>query len=160
LTEDVEIAEERLGDRGRVLLRASGTEPVIRVMVEAPTHEEAAEIAGHLAADTILVLEEDGAVTGCVLAKVHGARGYFGLLSVDPARQGGGRARRLIEAAEAHCRDAGCTVMDINVVNLRDELPAFYRRFGYVETGVEAWPGDATSRLKRPAHFIRFAKAL
>lgn len=47
---DVAAAEERLGDRGRVLLRASGTEPVIRVMVEAPTHEEAAEIAGHLAA--------------------------------------------------------------------------------------------------------------
>jgi len=47
---DVATAEARLGDRGRVLLRASGTEPVIRVMVEAPTHEEAAEIAGHLAA--------------------------------------------------------------------------------------------------------------
>ncbi|MCU1369725.1 MAG: glmM [Ilumatobacteraceae bacterium] len=47
---DVAAAEQRLGERGRVLLRPSGTEPVIRVMVEAPTHEEAAEIAGHLAA--------------------------------------------------------------------------------------------------------------
>ena len=50
LAADVAAAEERLGDRGRVLLRPSGTEPLIRVMVEAPTHEEAAEIAGHLAA--------------------------------------------------------------------------------------------------------------
>ena len=49
LAADVAAAEERLGDRGRVLLRPSGTEPVIRVMVEAPTHEEAAEVAGHLA---------------------------------------------------------------------------------------------------------------
>ncbi len=47
---EVAAAEGRLGERGRVLLRPSGTEPVIRVMVEAPTHEEAAEVAGHLAA--------------------------------------------------------------------------------------------------------------
>jgi phosphoglucosamine mutase len=50
LQPEVDAATARLGDRGRVLLRASGTEPVIRVMVEAPTHEEAAEVAGHLAA--------------------------------------------------------------------------------------------------------------
>ena len=31
------------------LLRASGTEPLIRVMVEAPTHDEAAEVAARLA---------------------------------------------------------------------------------------------------------------
>jgi len=34
-------AEERLGETGRVLLRPSGTEPVVRVMVEAATHEQA-----------------------------------------------------------------------------------------------------------------------
>ncbi len=49
VADDVAAAEDRLGERGRVLLRPSGTEPVIRVMVEAPTHEEAAEIAAHLA---------------------------------------------------------------------------------------------------------------
>ena len=37
------VAEEEaaLGDRGRILLRPSGTEPIVRVMVEAPTHDEA-----------------------------------------------------------------------------------------------------------------------
>lgn len=29
---------ERLGDEGRILVRKSGTEPVLRVMVEAATH--------------------------------------------------------------------------------------------------------------------------
>ena len=38
--EAVRIVRERLGKRGRVLLRESGTEPVIRVMCEAPTGEE------------------------------------------------------------------------------------------------------------------------
>jgi phosphoglucosamine mutase len=39
--EAVRAAEESLGDRGRVLVRASGTEPLVRVMVEAPSQEEA-----------------------------------------------------------------------------------------------------------------------
>jgi phosphoglucosamine mutase len=38
-------AEEALGARGRVLVRASGTEPLIRVMVEAETEEEATKHA-------------------------------------------------------------------------------------------------------------------
>jgi len=37
----VRRAEAALGERGRVLVRASGTEPLVRVMVEAPTEDEA-----------------------------------------------------------------------------------------------------------------------
>ncbi len=46
------IAEEEaaLGDTGRVLLRPSGTEALVRVMVEAPTEELARDVAGRLAA--------------------------------------------------------------------------------------------------------------
>ena len=48
---DAVAAEEAaLGDHGRVLLRPSGTEPVVRVMVEAPTQEQADAIAHRLAA--------------------------------------------------------------------------------------------------------------
>ena len=42
--------ERRLGQRGRVLLRPSGTEPVVRVMVEAPTHDEAERAADEIIA--------------------------------------------------------------------------------------------------------------
>jgi phosphoglucosamine mutase len=46
----VRVAEDALGDRGRVLVRASGTEPVVRVMVEAPTDGEARRVAETIAA--------------------------------------------------------------------------------------------------------------
>jgi phosphoglucosamine mutase len=47
---DVEAAVAELGASGRVLLRPSGTEPLVRVMVEAPTQEQAETIAERLAA--------------------------------------------------------------------------------------------------------------
>ncbi len=46
----VRAAEDRLGDKGRVLLRKSGTEPLVRVMIEAENDELARELAESLAA--------------------------------------------------------------------------------------------------------------
>ena len=47
---EVRAVEAELGDHGRVLLRPSGTEPLIRVMVEAPTHAQAEAAADRLVA--------------------------------------------------------------------------------------------------------------
>jgi phosphoglucosamine mutase len=54
-TDDAELAaavaveQDKLGDTGRVLLRPSGTEPLVRVMVEAASSEEATAVAERLA---------------------------------------------------------------------------------------------------------------
>lgn len=49
LQSEVAAAEAKLGETGRVLLRPSGTEPLVRVMVEAESHHLATEVAEHLA---------------------------------------------------------------------------------------------------------------
>ena len=52
ISKAVNQAKEQLGTDGRLLVRPSGTEPLIRVMVEAPTHKQAQKVA-ELVADCI-----------------------------------------------------------------------------------------------------------
>lgn len=49
LQEELAAATTQLGGQGRILLRSSGTEPLVRVMVEAPTPADAQQVADHLA---------------------------------------------------------------------------------------------------------------
>jgi phosphoglucosamine mutase len=55
LSDAIRDAEETLGDSGRVLVRASGTEPLVRVMAEAETQEAAQCVVSDLA---VVVAEE------------------------------------------------------------------------------------------------------
>jgi phosphoglucosamine mutase len=57
ILDEADRVTEELGDRGRVLVRASGTEPMIRVLAEGETEEEAESICASIAA---LVLKELG----------------------------------------------------------------------------------------------------
>ncbi|HEV2975346.1 MAG TPA: phosphoglucosamine mutase [Solirubrobacteraceae bacterium] len=50
VAEAVRTADEELSGRGRVLVRPSGTESLVRVMVEAPTDAEAADVCDRLVA--------------------------------------------------------------------------------------------------------------
>ena len=113
------------------------------------------EVRDHFEKGTFLVTED---VSGCVYVELRGQRAYFGLLSVDPARQGGGVGRRLISAAESYAREHGCGHMDIRVVNLREELPPFYRGLGYAVTGTEPFPAESPTKLQ--CHFVCMSKGL
>jgi len=97
-------------------------------------------------------------LAACVWVEVRDDRGYFGMLAVDPAWQGRGLARLLIANVEEHCRAAGCRFLDISVVNLRSELPAFYRQFGFAPYGTA--PFHDPVKLTRPAHLVLMTKPL
>jgi GNAT superfamily N-acetyltransferase len=99
-----------------------------------------------------------GNMEACVYVELRGDRGYFGLLSVDPARQGNGLGRALVDAAEQYCRDRGCRWIDLRVVSVREELPPFYRKLGYTECGTEPFISEFPT--KAPVHLIKMEKPL
>jgi phosphoglucosamine mutase len=54
ITSAIAKAEAAMGDQGRILVRASGTEPVVRVMVEAAD----AQVAEHWTSELIRVVQQ------------------------------------------------------------------------------------------------------
>jgi phosphoglucosamine mutase len=57
LRAEFERLEQELGNAGRILVRPSGTEPVVRILVEAENSQVAGDICGRIAS---LVLRELG----------------------------------------------------------------------------------------------------
>ncbi len=112
----------------------------------------------HFEKGTFLIATNGGDLTGCNYVELRGDTGYFGLLSVDPAWQGRGLGKRLIEEAESFCRKAGCVRMQIRVLNHRTELPPFYEKLGYHAAALEEVEQEPTARM--PYHFILMEKAL
>lgn len=87
--------------------------------------------------DSVVVLaEREGALAACCHVQRRGARCYFGLFAVDPARQGGGLGKQVMAYAEDLARTRwACTVMEMTVIRQRTDLIAFYERRGYTDTG-------------------------
>lgn len=116
------------------------------------------EVRSRFRTGHFILAEENDASAGCVYIEPRNGRAYIGLLSVDPGRQGSGIGKTLMAGAEDHCRALGCRFVDLRVVNLRKELPPFYRGLGYVENGTAPFPEESNPRL--PCHFIIMTKVL
>ncbi len=120
---------------------------------------DSAGVRNFLLTGEFLLAELEGITVGCVyLEPRQNNRAYLGLLAIDPSRQGAGLGSLLMDATEDYCRRLGCRFMDINVVNLRAELPGFYQKRGYVETGTSPFPDDVKTKV--PCHFIEMSKPL
>jgi GNAT superfamily N-acetyltransferase len=121
--------------------------------------EDIQQRMSHPNASVIVVDAPDSVgLAGAVWMEIDNGRGHFGMLSVDPAHQGKGVAKALIDAVEKKCRDAECIFLDIEVVNLREELPPFYTRLGFTHQGVI--PFAPAEKLTRDAHLVLMAKPL
>jgi len=106
-----------------------------------------------------LIADDTTGLSGCVYVEIHGERGYLGLLSVAPARQGTGLGRRLVAAAEECARNAACHTMDLRIISPRAEsLLPFYQHLGYAQNGTAAFPAEVTTKV--PCHYILMAKTL
>ena len=116
------------------------------------------EVIASMQTGVFLIAERDGELEGCVYVEPQGQRAYFGLLSVNPEIQQRGAGSHLMKAAEEHARKLGCEFMDIKIVNHRSELPDFYRKRGYIETGTSPFPPEIETKL--PCHFIDMSKRL
>lgn len=117
-----------------------------------------AEVEQKLAEGAFIVSEQGDTLSGCVYVEMRGERSYLGLLSVDPSSQQGGLGSLLMRAAETYCRERGSQAMDILIVSLREDLPAFYEKRGYVQNGTSPFPPDVETKI--PCHFINMSKPL
>ncbi len=121
-----------------------------------------ANIAARMAEPDVRFLVVDApesrALAATVMMDVHGDRGHFAMLSVDPPFQGRGLSRLLMTTVENNCREAGCEALDIEVVNLREELPAFYAANGFAPITTLPFPDER--KLRRDAHLVRMTKRL
>lgn len=116
-----------------------------------------AEVTARMARGTFLVHRSEGAVDACVYVEPRGSDGYLGMLAVSPRRQGSGLGLALVAAGEAHLRERGVRRLEIEVINLREPLFAFYGRLGYQVTGERPFEDP---RLLQPCRLVVMEKSL
>jgi len=116
------------------------------------------EVRARFETGSFVVAEDGDGLAGSVYVELRGERAYLGLLSIAPARQRAGLGTLLTSAAEDFCRANGCRFVDLLIVNLRKELPGYYRRLGYLDAGAAPFPHEV--QPKQPCHFVKMSKPL
>lgn len=85
----------------------------------------------------IILAFRDEQLLACVHVAEEDGAGYLGMFSVRPDAQGSGVGKQLMQEAERHALDdLRLSSMRMTVIDLREELIAFYERRGYRRTGI------------------------
>lgn len=93
------------------------------------TDDYAAVVRDH----RVTVAERGGQIAGLIVLRVDAEGFLVDNVAVDPAHQGGGVGRMLLEFAETAARDAGFDAIYLYTHERMTENLALYSRIGYVE---------------------------
>lgn len=113
--------------------------------------------------NTILKYTEHDTIIGSVLLVKKEHQLYLGMLTVSPELQNSGIGKKLLAEAENHAKTLGLSSIIMTVISVREELIAWYKRHGYVDTGErEAFPesGIHVTVSDEPLEFIFLEKTL
>ena len=93
--------------------------------------------------NTFLKFTENDQIIGSVLLVEKEDQLYLGMLTVSPELQNAGIGKKLLAEGEKQAKILGLSSIIMTVVSVRAELIAWYKRHGYVETGVrEPFPSS------------------
>jgi ribosomal protein S18 acetylase RimI-like enzyme len=91
--------------------------------------------------NTILKYTDNDQIIGSVLLVEKEDQLYLGMLTVSPELQNSGIGKKMLAEAENHAKALGLSSIIMTVISVREELIAWYKRHGYVDTGErEAFP--------------------
>ena len=113
--------------------------------------------------NTILKYMEKDKIIGSVLLVEKEQQLYLGMLTVSPELQNSGIGKQLLAEAENHAKALGLSSIIMTVISVREELIAWYKRHGYVDTGErEAFPesGIHVTVSEVPLEFIFLEKRI
>ncbi len=113
--------------------------------------------------NTILKYTEGNKIIGCVLLVEKERELYLGMLTVSPELQNSGIGKKLMQQAEVVALELELSKIVMTVISVREELISWYKRKGYVDTGVrEPFPtSDVFSQTSNePLEFMVLEKSI
>lgn len=101
------------------------------VRIDMPSLQEVYDMEGSY----VLAYQENDQIIGCVNLQNKKEYLYLGMFSVSPLYQNAGIGKKLLKAAEEFADQLQLSKIRMSVIAVRDELIAWYKRNGYVDTG-------------------------
>lgn len=93
-----------------------------------------ADFARHVSEDEVFVFEADGSMVGYAILILTAERALLDNIAVDPAAQGKGVGRTLIEEVQRRARAAGHDALELYTNVVMTENLDWYAKLGFVET--------------------------